>query len=181
MTPPINPAAKDWEVALAKYAVIVPLVTRVLAPDERELLRGQILGATHLFPGGKAMTVAPRTLRHWTQLYRLSGLEGLLPTARRDKGVPRVIPPDVLATATQLKEEMPTRSAATIATMLSKAGATPISPSTLAYHFRGKGMTRAKDPKAFRRYAESRIMLSRAGIGMGPGRWPGLGLIVRSA
>ncbi len=156
MTPPLDPTARDWEVALAKYGVIVPLVTRVLAPGERDVLRRQILAATHVFPGGKTMTVAPRTLRRWLQLYRKAGLEGLLPTARSDKGVPRAIPADVLAAAAKLKEEMPSRSAATIANLLAKAGEEPVSPSTLAYHFRGKGIARSNDPKAFRRFEHAR-------------------------
>ena len=156
MTKPIDPQAKDWEVALAKYAVIVPLVARVLAPDERESLRRQILTATHVFPGGKNMRVAPRTLRRWVQLHRNQGLEGLLPTTRSDKGVPRAIPKDVLEAATRLKDEAPTRSAQAIADMLAKAGAAPVSPSTLAYHFRGKGLTRGAEPKAFRRFEHAR-------------------------
>lgn len=156
MTKPIDPQAKDWDHALAKYAVIVPLVARVLAPAERESLRRQILTATHLFPGGKPMRVAPRTLRRWVQLHRNQGLAGLLPTTRSDKGVPRAIPNDVLEAATRLKDEVPTRSAQAIANMLTKAGAAPVSPSTLAYHFRGKGLTRQQDPKAFRRFEHAR-------------------------
>lgn len=156
MTKPIDPQAKDWEVALAKYAVIVPLVARVLDHGERELLRGQILSATYVFPGARTVTVAPRTLRRWIQLHRDQGLEGLLPTTRSDKGTSRAIPANVLDAATKLKAEVPTRSAQTIADLLKEPGAAPVSPSTLAYHFRGKGMTRVKDPKAFTRFEHAR-------------------------
>ena len=70
MTKPIDSQSPDWEIALAKYGVIVPLVARILTNEERDALRHQILAATHQFPDGKLRKVAVRTLRQWCQQYR---------------------------------------------------------------------------------------------------------------
>jgi len=149
-----EPTPLDWDRALAKFAVIAPLVCRDLGPEEREALRRQILGAQHRFPGDRVVSVAPRTLREWCQHYRSHNLEGLLPKTRKDKGKPRAIPQAVLDQAKKLREELPSRSAETIADLLGEPGAKPVSASTLNYHFRNSGLKRlaSGDPKAFRRF-----------------------------
>lgn len=156
MPDPIDPAAKDWERALAKYGVIVPLVARVLEPAEREAVRRQILDATHQFPNGKHIRVAPRTLREWVQRYRAHNLEGLLPQGRKDKGKPRAIPPEVLARALALKAELPARSARAICDLLASEGGEPLSASTLGYHLRRVQAAPEQAPKAFRRFEHAR-------------------------
>lgn len=157
MPTPLDPTSRDWEIALARYGVIVPLVARVLEPGEREAVRRQILNATHRFPDDKSITVSPRTLRKWIQHYRERNLEGLLPKTRKDKGKPRAIPQEVLDQAKTLREELPSRSARAITNLLSAPDSKPVSASTLNYHFRSAGLKRAttSDPKAFRRYEHS--------------------------
>lgn len=158
MPTPIDPTSSDWEIALAKYGVIVPLIARVLESGERDAVRRQILGATHRFPGDKPVSVAPRTLRKWIQHYREHSLEGLLPKARKDKGKPRAIPQEVLEKAKTLREEIPSRSAKAITDLLAVPDSKPVSASTLNYHFRNAGLKRTvtTDPKAFRRYEHVR-------------------------
>lgn len=153
-----DPTPQDWERALAKYAVIAPLVCRDLDPEERNAMRKQILAAQHHFPGGRILQVAPRTLREWCQLYRQKNLEGLLSKTRKDKGKPRAIPQEVLDKAMKLREELPSRSAETIADLLDESGAKPIAKSTLNYHFRQAGLKRSTsgEPKAFQRFEHAR-------------------------
>lgn len=155
---PKDPSPQDWERALAKFAVIAPLVCRDLAPDERNLLRTQILSATHVFPGDKHVQVSARALREWCQLHREHGLNGLLPRSRKDKGKPRAIPQDVLDRAMALRRELPSRSAERISDMVATSGTAPVSASTLAFHFRKAGLDRRQeaDPKAFRRFEHPR-------------------------
>lgn len=153
--PSIHPDG-EWELALAKYAVIAPLVCRELDPAQRETLRKEILAATHRFPGDRYKPVAPRTLRQWIRLYRLRGLDGLHGGSRKDKGVPRAVPPEVIERAKFLKSEEPKRSSRTICDLLASEGMGLVSPSTVGYHLRndppepepGAG----KPPKVFRRY-----------------------------
>lgn len=150
--PPKEPD-RDWEVALAKFAVIAPLVCRDLEPAEREKLRKEILAAAHRFPGDRLRRFAPRTVRQWIALYNKHGLEGLRQGERKDKGVPRVVPPEVLERAKALKAELPSRSAETIGTMLAAEGLGLHAPSTLNYHMR-RDPAVADDAvaKAFRRF-----------------------------
>jgi len=147
----------EWELALAKYAVIAPLVCRNLTPAERDALRKEIIAATHLFPGDRLQRIAPRTLREWIQLYRQRGLDGLRAGPRKDKGVPRAVPLEVIERAKALKAEIPRRSSTTICDLLAAEGLGPVSPSTLAYHFRHNPVVLppkqdGASAKAFRRF-----------------------------
>lgn len=151
--PPKEPD-RDWELALAKFAVIAPLVCRDLEPAEREKLRKEILAAAHRFPGDHFRRFAPRTVRNWIALYKLHGLDGLTTDARKDKGVPRVVPPAVMERAKALKAELPSRSAETIGNMLAAEGLGLHAASTLGYHMRRAPVTpdQAAEAKAFRRF-----------------------------
>lgn len=156
MTDSFIPTGKDWDVALAKYGVIVPLVARILTNDEREAVRKQILAAAHLFPGAQVKRVAPRTLREWIQLYKADNLHGLLPKPRKDKGVPRAIPAEVLEKAKALKAELPERSAKTICNLLATDGGSPLARSTLNYHLKHLPKAPQGEAKAFRRFEHKR-------------------------
>jgi putative transposase len=153
--PSIHPD-REWELALAKYAVIAPLVCRELDPAQRETLRKEILAATHRFPGERYKPVAARTLRQWVRLYRLRGLDGLHAGTRKDKGVPRVVPPEVIERAKFLKSEEPDRSSRTICDLLASEGMGLVSPTTVGYHLRmdppALEPDAGKPPKVFRRY-----------------------------
>lgn len=153
-----DPTAHDWDLALAKFAVIAPLVCRQLSPAEEQELRREILAATHQFPNGKLCRLAPRTLRRWCQLYRQHNLVGLVRHPRRDRGLLRTLPMEVLEQAKALRAELPSRSARTISDLLAVPGTTPISPSTLAYHLRTAERPAAATAtdKAFRRFEHPR-------------------------
>lgn len=152
---------REWELALAKYAVIAPLVCRDLNHAERDALRKEIVAAAHLFPGDRVQRIAPRTLRQWILLYRKCGLDGLRAGPRKDKGVPRAVPLDVLERAKALKAELPKRSSNTICDLLAAEGKGPVSPSTLAYHFRHNPVVVLPQQdggaaKAFRRFEHAK-------------------------
>ncbi len=157
---PTKEVDREWELALAKYAVIAPLVCRDLEPAAREALRKEIVAAVHRFPGGRARRFAPRTVREWIALYNKHGLAGLRGGPRRDKGVPRVVPPAVIERAKALKAELPTRSAETISNLLAGEGLGLVSPSTVGYHLRAAPPApaegAAEPPKAFRRFEHVR-------------------------
>jgi transposase InsO family protein len=123
-----------WDLALARYAVIAPLVCRSLEPAEREVLRKEILAALHRFPGERHRRIAPRTLRDWCQRYRQGGIDRLRPGGRKDRGVPRAVPPEVIARAKALKAELPARSSRAIADLLVAEGQGALAASTLRYH-----------------------------------------------
>lgn len=156
---PTTEPDREWELALAKYAVIAPLVCRNLEPAQRDALRKEILAAAHRFPGDRVRHVATRTLREWVQRYGLLGLDGLRTGPRRDKGVPRAVPLEVIERAKFLKTEVAERTSKTIANMLAAEGLGAVSPSTLGYHLRNAPVAATSDgkpPKVFKRFEHPR-------------------------
>jgi len=151
------------EVALWRYGIIAPLLAPDLDPAEARRTRAGILERKHVFPGeGKTRGISERTLRRWLLAYRKGGFEGLKPRARKDRGRPRNIEPEVLEKAAALREEVPERSTRQIIDILAldpgtRAG--PLKRSTLSRHLHRLGKTRSllKAPKgSFRRYEKDR-------------------------
>lgn len=156
MNQPDSPPAQEQ--ALARFAVIAPLVCRQLDPAETAAVRQAILNTTHRFPGDKPRRISARTLRRWVAAYRAAlpdgtaaALQALYPQPRSDKGVPRVFDPAVIEEAVALRLELNKRSTADILEHL----ASKPKEATLAYHLRARGITRKalkNEGKAFPRY-----------------------------
>lgn len=172
---------EEWErqkedVALACYAVIAPLVSRELGPEERVQTCEKILATNHIFPGGKLRRVSRRTLNRWWQWYRSGrtnedgevitepGLVALRPPTRGDRGNPRVLDAELVDRAVELRRELPERNTATLIDLL-KAEALvsgrilKIEEATLAYHLRQRNATKKqlkREGKAFPRYEHHR-------------------------
>lgn len=155
MTPDRHPQ----EVAIARFAVIAPLVTRPLSPPELTEARRGILATPHAFPGtGEHKRVSARTLGRWVSAYQaalpkgtIAALEALAPQGRSDKGQPRVFSQETLDEAIRLRLELNTRSTADLLAHLPDAP----KEATLAYHLRRRAATRkalAAKGKAFPRY-----------------------------
>lgn len=147
------------EMAIARFAVIAPLVTRTLSPPELTDARRAILTVPHAFPGaGEHKQVSARTLGRWVRAYQaalpkgtIAALEALAPQGRSDKGQPRVFSQETLDEAIRLREELNTRSTADLLAHLPNAP----KEATLAYHLRRRAATRkalAAKGKAFSRY-----------------------------
>lgn len=172
----------EWErhaddVALARYSVISPLVSRQMRPPERRQARAQILAAVHLFPDGKTRMVSSRCLERWCKWYAEGhtnddgevvtepGIEALRPLPRADKGVPRVLDAALIDRAVALRREETSRNTASLIELL-KAQAElenkpipPIVEATLAYHLRQRGVTKKdlkREGRAFPRYEQPR-------------------------
>lgn len=161
------------EVALARYAVIAPLVTRNLSPDEFHKERAKVLACTHKFPTEGERAVARRTVERWLNWYRngrsnddgvvatAPGLDALKPVSRADRGFARVLSPDLIDRAVRLRMEEPKRSTQSIVDLLKTEYAarneTPptIEVATLAYHLRARRVTRRhlkQQGRAYPRY-----------------------------
>ena len=154
------------EVALARYAVIAPLVCREMGKEELWEEIKRVAGVVHRFPDGNRR-VSRRSVRRWRQYYLkgrkhcLPGLEALYPKSRMDQGEPRVLPPEIVDRAVVLREEMPSRKTGRLIELLeleAKANEQIIpelKESTLNYHLRRKKATRrilrTKD-RVFRRF-----------------------------
>jgi putative transposase len=167
----------EWErhsddLALARYAVISPLVSRQLSTLEHNLVRTEILRSVHLFPD-RARMVSRRALDRWCQWYREGhlnddgevltdpGIDALKPIARDDRGKPRKLDPATIDRAVELRREVASRTTSALIELLKGeallAGREEpsICETTLAYHLRQRKATKKdlkREGKAYRRY-----------------------------
>ena len=155
---PMDDTQRSQEAALARFAVIAPLVSRTLSPAQAAAIRQAILGAEHVFPQERPRRITERTLRRWVAAYKkalpggtIAALNALYPQPRSDRGVPRVFDPQVIEDAIALRKELATRSTEALLAHLEDAPKGP----TLAYHLRKRGATRAllkAQSRAYPRY-----------------------------
>jgi hypothetical protein len=83
-------------------------------------------------------------LRRKLNHYRQEGFDGLERQPRRDRGKPRSVGPEVIATAIKLKKEQPYRSPNAINRFLQTMYATTVPRATLYRHLKAAGATRVK-------------------------------------
>lgn len=119
------------EEALRRYRIIVPLLEEGLAESEKRPIRRMIC---------QQEDISPRTLRRYVDAFRKGGFDALLPAERRDKGSCKTIPPEALKLATQLRQELPGRSAERICQLLASEGF-QVARSTLERHLRQQGLS----------------------------------------
>jgi putative transposase len=95
------------QIALFRYGVISELVSRLLAPREKETLLAAIAAKEWALPGSPRSRIGRTTVRDWMELYRNHGFEGLKPGRRADAGRPRAIPPGAQDLLLALRAERP--------------------------------------------------------------------------
>lgn len=171
----IERAADD--LALARYAVISPLVCRQMTPAERQEVRAEILASIHVFPGDAGKPISSRCLERWCNWYRhgrpnkhgeritAPGIEALRPLTRLDKGKARVLEESLIGRAVALRREEPSRTTSTLVSLLQAEAAEAgrevpkIEEATLAYHLRQRRVTKRdlkRESRAFPRYEQPR-------------------------
>jgi transposase InsO family protein len=96
------------------------------------------------FPDGSIKKPSLSTLRRKLNHYRQGGFDGLERQPRRDRGTPRGVGPEVIATAIELKKEQPYRSPGAINRFLQSMYATTVPRATLYRHLKAAGATRIK-------------------------------------
>jgi transposase InsO family protein len=149
------------ELALARYAVIAPLVCRSWTKEEFNAEVRRITLVRHIFPGGVLKCVSTRNVRRWVKWYKegrkltdereiTAGVDALRAVIRKDNGVPEKLSPELIGRAIRLREEEPTRTTATLvkllkAEALGRGEAEPeVKENTLARHLRARGATRKR-------------------------------------
>jgi putative transposase len=96
------------------------------------------------FPDGRIKKPSLSTLRRKLNRYRQEGFDGLERQKRSDRGKPRGVGPEVIATAIELKKEQPYRSPKAINRFLQSMYATTVPRATLYRHLKAAGATRIK-------------------------------------
>lgn len=95
------------QIALFRHGVIAELISRPLAPREKEKLLCAIAQKTWTIPGSQRTRIGRSTVRDWIELYQTRGFEGLKPGPRSDTGRPRAIAEEVQDLLLALRAERP--------------------------------------------------------------------------
>ena len=142
------------QVALHRWGVIAEAANPRLSPAERGVLVRAIAARSHAHPDGSVRRYARGTIDRWLRAWRKDGLAGLRPGPRADTGTVRAHP-ELFAEAAALRLELPTRSAAQIASILFHRHGIRVAERTVRAQLRRAGLHRealAAEPKAFGRY-----------------------------
>ena len=97
-----------------------------------------------VFPGGRKRTPSLSTLKRKLKQYRGGGFNALARKPRADRGKPRAVPADVMATAIAAKKEQPRRSPVMLNLILERQHGQTVARSTLYRHLKEAGATRLK-------------------------------------
>lgn len=142
------------QVALHRWGVIAEAANPRLTPVERGALVRAIAAQAHVHPDGSVRRYARGTIDRWLRGWRKDGLAGLRPRPRADTGTVRAHP-QLFAEAAALRLELPTRSAAQIASILFHRHGIRVAERTVRTQLRRAGLHRealAAEPKVFGRY-----------------------------
>lgn len=141
-------------IALHRWGVIAEAANDRLTPAERGAVVRALAARRHAHPDGSERTYSRATIDRWLRSWRREGLSGLRPLERSDTGVVRAHP-ELFAEAAALRLELPTRSAAQIATILFHRHGVVVSERTVRGQLRRAGLHKAAleaEPKVFGRY-----------------------------
>jgi len=146
-SPPFRDDEHARMLALFRYGVIAPLVEReIYVPGERSALVAEIVERSHYLPGAGPIRISERTVYAWLARWRAGGIEALRPRHRQDRGVCRVLGPEVLERAIELRMEQKKRKTKAILDILVREGTVsdppPFSRATLDRHLRRRGASR---------------------------------------
>ena len=133
------------EEGLRRYRIIAPLLEEGLAESEKRNIRRLIRSREG---------ISGRTLRRYVSAFKRGDFDALLPRERKDKGTSKAIPAEALKLATELRQELPGRSAERIQQLLASEGYR-VARSTLERHLRQQGLS-GREIQAERKQVASR-------------------------
>jgi putative transposase len=145
-------------IALHRWAVIAEATAGRLSPAERGGLVRAIAGRSHTHPDGTTRRYSRGTIDRWIRAWRAGGLEGLRPCVRSDTGSVRAHR-ELAGEAAALRLELPSRSAAQIASILFHRHGVAISERTVRSQLARRGLQREAleaEPRVFGRYEAAR-------------------------
>lgn len=132
-------------IALFRYGVIRDLVSRPLAPGEKERLLEDIAKQEWTIPGTDRTRVGRSTARDWVDLHEAMGFEGLKPRPRSDCGSSRAIPEAVQGLLLALRQERPRASVESLIRAARLSGQVDaelhLAPSTVYRLFAAHGLS----------------------------------------
>ena len=145
-------------IALHRWAVIAEATSIRLSPPERGALVRQIAARPHAHPDGTERRYARGTIDRWIRAWRKGGVDALRPLPRADTGTVRCHP-ELFTEAAALRLELPSRSAAQIASILFHRHGICVAERTVREQLRRRGLHKEAleaEPKVFGRYEAER-------------------------
>jgi putative transposase len=146
------------QVALHRWAVIAEAANGRLTPAERGAAVRAAAARSHTHADGTVRRYSRGTIDRWLRAWRAGGLQALRPAQRSDTGTVRAHP-ELADEAAALRLELPTRSAAQIASILFHRHGVKVAERTVRAQLRRRGLHRqalAAEPKVFGRYEAER-------------------------
>jgi transposase InsO family protein len=134
-------------IALFRHAIIAELDLEDLPRGELSARIAALAVCVFKNPAGKDCRVTVRTLWSWWSAYKKGGLLGLVPKARLDRGISKVIDRALLEAAIAARSELPSRSTSTLIDILEKKGLVPkgkLRRATLDRHLAEAGASRRR-------------------------------------
>lgn len=141
-------------VAVHRWGVIAEAANARLSPTERGVVVRAIAARGHLHPDGTQRRYSRGTIDRWIRAWRAGGLDGLRPAERADAGTVRAHP-ELFTEAAALRLELPSRSAAQIASILWHRHGVRVAERTVRAQLRRAGLHREAlqaEPRVFGRY-----------------------------
>jgi transposase InsO family protein len=137
---------KREEVALFRYSVIVPFLSRgELERGVKGEMQRRIAAGTHQIPHSQKRTIGEDSIRKWLAAYKQKGFDGLKPKSRCDARQSRAIPTEIWEMAVKLRCEAPQRSVAKIIRIMELSGLIKpgqVKRPTLSAQFKAHGYNR---------------------------------------
>lgn len=145
-------------VALHRWGVIAEAANARLSQAERGAVARAAASRSHAHPDGSERRYSRGTIDRWIRAWRGGGLDALRPTPRSDTGAVRAHP-ELFSEAAALRLELPSRSAAQIASILFYRHGIRVAERTIREQLRRRGLHKealCAEPKAFGRYEAAR-------------------------
>ncbi len=146
------------QIAIHRFSVIAEATNDRLTKAERGAIVRAIASRTHQHPDGTERRYSRSSIDRFIRAWRKDGLSGLRPDPRSDAGAVRAHP-ELFDEACALRLELPTRSAAQIASILYHRHGIRVAERTIREQLRRAGLHRealAAEHKAFGRYEAER-------------------------
>jgi putative transposase len=142
-----DPESRRLQIALFRHAVIGELDIEALPRGERTARIAELAARPYRQADGRERRYSLRTLWTWWSAYQRAGLDGLLPARRRDHGTLRALSRELLDAAIALRQEVPSRSTASLIHILEtqgRVGRGQLRRATLDHHLAQAGASRRR-------------------------------------
>ena len=144
------------DIAHFRFALIAPVIQGTFFEPSAAAYFRKVTDKPLTLPDGSTFQYNPKTLEKWVEAYRNSGMDGLLPKVRSDKGTSRVLNDTAIEEIFNLKEKFPRLNATQIYFKLIESGfiSTAVSVAAVQRFVKKQDLKSArclniKDRKAF--------------------------------